>query len=46
MISEVQIRKLLDEIRTAYEVGYQQDDLESEAEKWGQIQILEWILSK
>lgn len=46
MISETQIRKLLDEIRTAYEVGYQQDDLESEAEKWGQIQILEWILSK
>lgn len=46
MISEIQIRKLLDEIRTAYEVGYQQDDLESEAEKWGQIQILEWILSK
>lgn len=45
MISEEQIRKLLDEIRTAYEVGYQRDDLESEAEKWGQIQILEWILS-
>lgn len=46
MLNEKMIRKLLDDIRTAYEVGYQNDDLDTEAEKWGQIQILEWILSK
>jgi hypothetical protein len=34
-LSEIKIKKLLEEIRTAYEVGYQNDDLESEAEKWG-----------
>jgi hypothetical protein len=45
MLEEPQIRKLLDDIRTAYEVGYQKDDLTSEAEKWGQIQVLEWILT-
>ena len=46
MLDETKIRKLLEDIRTAYEVGYQNDDLDTEAEKWGQIQILEWILSK
>jgi hypothetical protein len=46
MLNESQIQKLLDDIRTSYEVGYQKDDLTSEAEKWGQIQILEWILMK
>jgi hypothetical protein len=45
MLSEKQVKSLLNDIRTAYEVGYQKDDLDSEAEKWGQIQILEWILS-
>lgn len=46
MLNEKMVQKLLDDIRTAYEVGYQKGDLETEAEKWGQIQILEWILSK
>jgi hypothetical protein len=46
MLSEEEIRVLLEDIRTSYEVGYQNDDLNSEAEKWGQIQILEWVLSK
>ncbi len=46
MLDEAKIRKLLDDIRTAYEIGYQNNDLDTEAEKWGQIQILEWILSK
>ena len=46
MLDEAKTRKLLDDIRTVYEVGYQRDDLDTEAEKWGQIQILEWILSK
>jgi len=45
MQTRAQIQKLLDDIRAAYEVGYIKNDLESEAEKWGQIQILEWILS-
>ena len=46
MLTEGAIRKLLEDIRTTYEVGYQIDDLDTEAEKWGQIQILEWILSQ
>lgn len=46
MLSEEQIKKLLNDIKTAYIVGYFNDDLDTEAEKWGQIQILEWILSK
>ena len=46
MLSEEEIQVLLEDIRTSYTVGYQNDDLNSEAEKWGQIQILEWILSK
>lgn len=44
MLSEEEIKVLLEDIRTSYMVGYQTDDLNSEAEKWGQIQILEWIL--
>lgn len=44
MLSEEEIKVLLEDIRTSYMVGYQNDDLNSEAEKWGQIQILEWIL--
>jgi hypothetical protein len=46
MLSEEQVRKLLSDIKSAYLVGYFKDDLDTEAEKWGQIQILEWILSK
>lgn len=45
MLSENEIKVLLEDIKTSYLVGYQNDDLNSEAEKWGQIQILEWILS-
>jgi hypothetical protein len=46
MISEEKIRSPLEDIRTVYAVGYFKDDLATEAEKWGQIQILEYILSK
>ena len=44
MISEKKIRALLEDIKTVYLVGYFKDDLTTEAEKWGQIQILEHIL--
>lgn len=46
MLTESEIAKLLEDIKTSYLVGYRNNDLKSEAEKWGQIQILEWILSK
>ncbi len=46
MLSEERVKKLLADIKTAYLVGYFKEDLDTEAEKWGQIQILEWILSK
>jgi len=46
MMSELKIRTLLEDIKTVYLVGYGKDDLDTEAEKWGQIQILEHILSK
>ena len=45
MISEEKIRILLEDIRSVYTVGYFKDDLTTEAEKWGQIQILEYILT-
>ena len=45
MMNEHQIRTLLEDIRTVYLVGYDKDDLDTEAEKWGQIQILELILA-
>lgn len=44
MMSEHKIRTLLEDIKTVYLVGYHKDDLDTEAEKWGQIQILELIL--
>ena len=43
-MNEETIRKLLEDIKTTYLVGYHKNDLNSEVEKWGQIQILEWIL--
>ena len=46
MMPEEKIKALLEDIKTLYLVGYFKDDLDSEAEKWGQIEILEWILSK
>ena len=45
MMDEDQIRAFLEDIKSVYLVGYFQDDLTTEAEKWGQIQVLEWILS-
>ena len=45
MMDEEQIRAFLEDIKSVYMVGYFQDDLTTEAEKWGQIQVLEWILS-
>ena len=45
MMDEEQIRVFLEDIKSVYMDGYFKDDLATEAEKWGQIQILEWILS-
>ena len=42
---EEKIKILLEDIISQYMVGYLKGDLDFEAEKWGQIQILEWILS-
>jgi hypothetical protein len=39
-----EIKNLLEDIKTVYLIGYFMDDLTTEAEKWGQIQILEHIL--
>ena len=46
MMNEEQIKILLEDIKSVYLVGYFKDDLTTEAEKWGQIQILELILSR
>ena len=46
MIAEEKIRILLEDIKSVYLVGYFKKDLTTEAEKWGQIQILEYILSE
>ena len=46
MFTEKQIKILLQDIKSVYMIGYFKDDLTTEAEKWGQIQILEYILSK
>ena len=45
LLSEEQIKILLRDIKSVYMVGYFKEDLTTEAEKWGQIQILEFILS-
>jgi hypothetical protein len=44
MMNEDQIQTLLQDIKTVYMVGYFKEDLDTEAEKWGQIEILEQIL--
>jgi hypothetical protein len=44
-MSEHQLRVLLHDIKTVYIVGYFKDDLTTEAEKWGQIEIIEQILN-
>ena len=46
MMPEEKIKILLEDIISQYLVGYLKDDLDYEAEKYGQIEILEWILSK
>ena len=45
-MDEKEIKTLLEDIKTVYLVGHFKDDLTTEAEKWGQIQILETILMK
>ena len=45
-MNQKQIEILLEDIKSVYMVGYFKEDLNTEAEKWGQIQILEWILSQ
>jgi len=44
MMSEEKIKILLEDIKSVYMVGYFKDDLTTEAEKWGQIEILERVL--
>jgi hypothetical protein len=44
-MSERNIKTLLSDIKSVYQVGYFKDDLSTEAEKWGQIEILEHILA-
>ncbi len=44
MMNERNIRTLLEDTKTVYLVGYDKNDLDTEAEKGGQIQILELIL--
>ena len=44
-MNEKQIRTLLSDIRSVYAIGYFNDDLTTEAEKWAQMEILEHILA-
>ena len=44
-MNEHLIQTLLEDIKSVYMVGYFKDDLTTEAEKWGQIEILEQILA-
>ena len=46
LMSENQIKILLEDLKSVYTVGYFKNDLTTEAEKWGQIEILEQILSQ
>ena len=45
MMNEKQIKILLSDLRSVYAIGYFKDDLTTEAEKWGQIEIIEQILN-
>ena len=45
LMSENQIKILLEDLKSVYTVGYFKNDLTTEAEKWGQIEILEQILA-
>ena len=44
LMSESEIKTLLEDIISVYETGYRTNDLDTEVEKWSQIQILRWIL--
>ena len=49
MMNEKQVKKLLEDIETVYLTSYERKQkygtkFENEAELWGQIQILEWVL--
>ncbi|MFQ5788616.1 MAG: hypothetical protein ACE5H1_11630 [Thermodesulfobacteriota bacterium] len=46
MKSEKEIRSMLNDIISTYETGYRTGDLDTEAEKWGQIEILRWVLNE
>ena len=46
MMHEEKIKILLEDVISQYMVGYFTHDLDFEAEKWGQIEILKWILSQ
>jgi len=45
MINEEKIKILFEDIKTIYMVDYFKNDLSTEAEKWKQIQIIEYVLS-
>jgi len=45
-MNEKQIKTLLEDIRSVYAIGYFKNDLNTESEKWAQMEILEYVLSK
>ena len=44
-MNQKQIEILLEDIKSVYLVGYFNDDLTTESEKWSQIEILEQVLA-
>jgi hypothetical protein len=44
-MNQKQIEILLEDIKSVYMVGYFNDDLTTEPEKWSQIEILQQVLS-
>jgi hypothetical protein len=44
-MSEEKIKILLADIRSVYAIGYFNDDLTTESEKWAQMEILEQVLA-
>ena len=44
-MNQKQIEILLEDIKSVYLVGYFNDDLTTEAEKWSQIEILQHVLN-
>jgi hypothetical protein len=45
LMNQKQIEILLEDIKSVYLVGYFNDDLTTEAEKWSQIEILQHVLN-